>query len=162
MGCGQVDTIEVGYYHSYLRMWQGQGHLHGRGFSLYPDCTLAWEWLMCQGTGHRIKEPRGCCWSRWHTTLSGVELVGETCECSSIEVPPPVVCPLPRRCSSSLLLSVSPPLSEREVLATRRGVEMRVAATSSSMVPAMNLGGVSVSSRHPCTRVWIMPLLTNI
>ena len=63
-----------------------------------------------------------------------------------VTVPLPVTCPLPPRHPSSLLLSVSPLLLEREVLATKRGVEMRVAALSSFGVPATSSGSVSVSS----------------
>ena len=162
MGCGQVDTIEVGYYCSHLRTWQGWGHLLGRGSSLYPNCTLAWGWLMCWGMGHRMEELWGYCWGRGHTTLSGRKQAGETCECLSTSVPPPVACP-PPACNSSLLpLLVSPPSSEREVLATKRGVATSVRASSSFMVPVTNSGGMSVSSQRPCTTVWIAPLLTDI
>ena len=95
-------------------------------------------------------------------TVSGEEWAGETCECSSISIPPPVVCPLPPLGSSSLLPSESPLSSERGALATKRGVAMSVKASSSFGVPVTSSGGVAVSSRCPCTMVWIAPLLTDI
>ena len=162
MGCGQVDTIEVGYYCSHLHMWWGQGRLLSRGSSLYPNRTLVWGWLMRRGMGHRMEELWGYCWGWGRTTLSGGEWVGETCECSLTSVPPPVACPPPARNPLSLLLSVSPPSSEREALATKREVAMSVGASSSFVVPVMNSGGMLVSSRCPCTTVWIAPLLTDI
>ena len=109
-----------------------------------------------------MEELWGYCWGRGHTTLSGGEQVGETCKCSSIAVPLLTTCPPPPCNPSSLPLLVSPPSSEREALATRRGVVTSVEASSSFVVPVTSLGGVLVSSQHPCMTVWITPLLTDI
>ena len=101
--------------------------------------------------------------AKWRPdAVSGGERVEETCACSSISVPLPASCPLPPRGSLSVPPSESPPSSEREALAIRRGVAMSVEAMSSFAVPSANLGGVSVSSRRPCMLVWSAPLLTDI